>query len=385
MWACLQRCLFFEDPGARWERLQGLVGKQVEGQALKVRDLPSLPLPYQDYLFSSIYGLNGNTDAQPEMVKAATLLNVVLALEEIERFTEIAFDSWKVSVPTDGNVKEMVRMFPRQGDDPAISELATRLSLAPAQELWLQHCRRAVPDWTLLLTPGPWSPDARAEFIQIQLKRMSVFPLDVNGYLQAKKQFAPGLKEHRAELPGGFLPKLILLVEGETESILLPHFAYLLGHDFSAMGVMVVSAGGGKQVARRYFELRDVVELPIVMLTDADAGEEIEVAAEALREHDRLHIWKDGEIEDTLETEILVQQVNNFLQVSGAPGYVSINDFPAEHRRTTILNRIWRARGLGNFDKIGFAEVVATHVRERAQVPRDIVKAIETVQKLLRT
>jgi hypothetical protein len=125
------------------------------------------------------------------------------------------------------------------------------------------------------------------------------------------------------------------------------------------------------------------VTLPMVLLTDADAGEEVEVAAESLRENDRLHVWKDGEIEDTLDTDTLVQQLNTFLQTSGAPGYVSSNDFPQGHRRTVILNRLWRARGLGNFDKIGFAEVVAGNLREKGQVPKDVMRAIELVQKLL--
>jgi len=383
IWACLQRCLIFEDPAARFERLQGLVRKQVGDQLLKVRDLPALPLPYQDYLFSSIYGANGDKGAYPEFQSAGVLLNVVLALADIARFSLIAFDSWKVSVPTDSNVKEMSRMFPRQVDDPAISELAAKLSLSSAQQLWLQHARRAIPDWSILMTNGPWTGDARSEFLVTQLKGLSPLPLDADGFLKAKQLFEPALAKYRGELPGGFLPNLLLLVEGETESILLPHFAYLLGCDFSAMGVMLVSAGGGKQVARKYFELRDVVELPIVLFTDADAGEEVDVAAEALRENDRLHIWKDGEIEDTLETEILVQQLNNFLQTAGAPGYVSSKEFPAGQRRTVILNRLWRARGLGNFDKIGFAEVVAANLRDKNQVPKDVVKAINTIQQVL--
>lgn len=387
LWACLQRCLAFEDPGSRWERLQNLIRKQINGDLLKTRDVPGLPLPFQDHLFTVIYGKHANGSEPNHSDKLPTgpsvVLNVVLALEDIQRFTEIAFESWKVSIPADGTTKEIARLFPRDSDDPAIAGLARRLGLSSAQEMWLQHARRAVPDWQVLGTPGPWSSDPRTVFLTAQLKKLSKLETDVDGYLQAKALFEPQLEKSRDELPGNFLPHLILLVEGETESILLPHFANLLGFDFGRMGIMLVSAGGGKQVARKYFELRDVVSLPIVLFTDADAGEEIEVAAEALREHDRLHIWKEGEIEDTLDRDTLVQQLNTFLQTSGAPGYVSTADFPDGHRRTAILNRLWRARGLGNFDKIGFAEVVAANLRERGQVPRDVVAALNMVRQVL--
>lgn len=385
MWACLQRCLTFEDPSSRWQRLEGLVRKQIADQNSKTRDQSPLTLAQQDSLFASIYGLRGASIANPALADAAVMLNVVLALEDAQRFTQIAFDSWNVALPAEENSKgaRVEKAFEHPADQ-AIVELAKTLELTYAQQLWLRHSCASSPDWTILTTSGPWSGDARSDFLIRQLTRFKSSKMDAGGFLQAKQLFDAALKRERGELPGGFLPELILLVEGETEMILLPHFAYLLGRDFSASGVMVVSSGGGKQVARRYFEMRDIVALPIVLVTDADAGEEVDVAAESLRENDRLHIWKNGEIEDTLGTDVLVQQLNNFLQASGAPGYVGASDFPAGQRRTTILNRLWRARGLGNFDKIGFAEVVAANLREKEQVPPDVVTAISTVQTLLR-
>ncbi len=382
MWACLQRCLTFEDPASRWQRIEGLVRKQLADQNAKTKDQPPLTLAEQDRLFATIYGLRSSAVAEPEYAEAARMLNVMLALADIDRFTDIAFDSWNVHVPAEANKKESGD-FSDEPADQALLELAKQLELTVAEQLWLRHSCRAAPDWTVLMVPGPWSTDARAEFLVNQLRRLKPLKMEAAGFLQGKQLFDAALKRERGDLPGSFLPELILLVEGETEMILLPHFAYLLGRDFSSMGVMVVSSGGGKQVARKYFELRDVVAMPIVLVTDADAGDEVEVAAESLRENDRLHVWKDGEIEDTLSTEILVQQLNNFLQASGAPGYVAATEFPQGQRRTAILNRLWRARGLGNFDKIGFAEVVAANLREKEQVPADVAVAIATVQKLL--
>lgn len=385
IWACFQRCLAFEDPQARWERLQNLVAKQLYDDALKVRDLTQLALEFQDHLFHEVYGTNGNGKEAEDggYAAASTILNVVLALEDLDNFTQIAFDSWRISLFI-GRPKEIARFFPKQPDDKALIDLANDLQLSEAQHMWLQHARRAVPNWPMLFEDGPWTGDPRVSFICAQLEEMRDHKMTPQGLLTARTAFRSALAEHRKELPGNFFPQLILLVEGETESILMPHFAQLLGYNFSAMGVMLLSAGGARQVARRYFELRDVVTLPMVLCVDADAGEEIDVASEALRECDRLHIWKDGEIEDTLDVGVLVQQLNAFLQTTGAPGgSVSPNDFPPGHRRTVLLNRLWRARGLGNFDKIGFAEVIASNLKDKAEVPPDVVRALKVLDDVL--
>lgn len=383
IWACFQRCLSFEDPQARWERLQNLICKQLHDEALKVRDITGLPLEYQDHLFSTLYGFNGTSPADIEFGNASILLNVIFALEDIDNFEQIAFDSWKISL-SDARTKEIARMFPNANDDVPIRDLALELGLSESQHLWLQHLRRAVPNWSLLFNQGPWSGDARVIFLCEQLEAFQSFDVTAQDFLKARTIFRNALTEQRSALPGHFLPEIILLVEGETESILLPHFANLIGFDFASTGVMLVVCGGARQVARRYFELRDIVTLPMVLCVDADAGEEIEVAQESLRDSDRLHIWKEGEIEDTLETQVLVQQLNAFLQSTGAPGVVSPSDFPDGHRRTVLLDRLWRARGLGKFDKIGFSEVIAANVKSKNEVPPDVVHALrmlETVRK----
>lgn len=359
-----------------------MVAKQLHDEALKVRDVPALPVEYQDHLFVSLYGFNGTNPADVEFGNASIVLNVALALEELENFTQIAFDSWRVSL-SENRPKEIARLFPKTSEDAEIETLAHTLDLSAAQHLWLQHSRRAVPNWSLLLGPGPWVSDPRVIFLRDQLSYFKDTELTAQGFLSARTHLREVLVEKRGQLPGNFLPQLILLVEGETETILLPHFANLLGYNFSSLGVMLLSAGGARQVARRYFELRDVVTLPMVLCVDADAGEEIEVASESLRDADRLHIWKDGEIEDTFETSVLVQQLNTFIQTTGVSWTVSPMEFPDGHRRTVLLNKLWRARGLGNFDKIGFAEVIAINLKEKSEVPPDVVRALNMLQEVL--
>ena len=361
-----------------------MVVKQLHDQSLKVRDIGTFPVQYQDHLFACVFGWDRLDGPLQEPSDASMLLNLLLALEDTESFTDIAFESWAVSLPQKQN-SEIGKMFPNsQTVPPLVAQITERFGLTSSQNRWLNHAARAVPDWSVLLSSGQWNNDARLDFIGSLLSEIHSLPLELSGFLKAHDLFHKELIARRSQLPGNFFPNLILLVEGETEMILLPHFAKLLGYDFSQMGVMISSAGGAKQVARRYFELRDVVKLPIVSFVDADAGEEVEVAAEALRESDRLHIWKEGEIEDTLDAAVLVNQLNFFLQSSGGPGSISHNEFPAGQRRIAILNKLWRARGLGNFDKIGFAEMIASNMQDKNEVPRPIAEAIRSIEEVLR-
>ena len=361
-----------------------MVVKQLHDQSLKVRDVGTLPIQFQDHLFACVFGWDRLDGPLQEPSDSSMLLNLLLALEDTESFTDIAFESWAVSLPQSPN-KDVVRLFPNsQTVPPLVAQITERFGLTSSQNRWLNHASRAVPDWSVLLSSGPWNNDARIDFMSTLLSEVHSLPLELSGFLKAHDLFHKHLIARRSQLPGSFFPNLILLVEGETEMILLPHFAKLLGYDFSQMGVMISSAGGAKQVARRYFELRDVVKLPIVSFVDADAGEEVDVAQEALRESDRLHIWKEGEIEDTLDAGVLVNQLNAFLQTSGGPGAISYNDFPAGQRRTAILNKLWRARGLGNFDKIGFAELIASNMRDKNEVPKAVAEAIRGIEEVLR-
>src|SRR5262249_52425244 len=120
--------------------------------------------------------------------------------------------------------------------------------------------------------------------------------------------------EWRKRLPGTFLPDLLLLVEGPTDALLIPHLAGCLSVDFDSLGVMVLPAGGSNQVLRRFLDLRDLISIPIVVVVDSDAGQQAEVLADALRDNDRLHVLKSGEIEDVFADEVLVDLVNEHLK-----------------------------------------------------------------------
>ena len=63
--------------------------------------------------------------------------------------------------------------------------------------------------------------------------------------------------------------KLIVLVEGATEEVLLPLFSSVAGIDFEKTGIELVASGGKNQVARIYAEINLGVNLPIFIILES--------------------------------------------------------------------------------------------------------------------
>jgi hypothetical protein len=378
-WSCLQRLLSFEYPPEKWERISQLLARHVSNPELKPKDIPTLPLSAQDELFSRVFG--SETDDNLD-----TIFSIVLALEEMDRFKPIVFESWANGLATGFANKTVEGWFTKVVPDKSVEQLAKQLGLSAGQLAWVVHCSLAVPDWKRLCSPNlQWSEDPRSSFITTCIKSIgekTSHQLTVEDIVNARSIFQSLLKEKRNELPGHFLPRVIVMVEGGTESVLLPHFASLLNIDFASLGIMIMPAGGSKQMVRKFLDLRDSTSIGIALIFDADAVEQMELVEDSLRDCDQLHRWNNGEIEDTLPVEILVQQLNSFLHASGNNTYVTTTDFPSDRRRTDVLNQLWRKRGLGDFDKIGFAEAVTNNLVEPSQIPPNVVSVIKSIASL---
>jgi hypothetical protein len=175
--------------------------------------------------------------------------------------------------------------------------------------------------------------------------------------------FHKSLKQWQTKLPGHFLPDLIVLVEGPTEIILLPLLALRLGIDLNALGAMLIAAGGANQVAKKYVQLRETVAIPIFCLLDHDAEQQRSLIASQLRPEDHLYTLKEGEIEDLIRIDSFVPLINRYLATVqyGASGLkpVEESDFEPGLSRTAVLEKLWRQRNLGKFDKVGFAKFIA--------------------------
>lgn len=364
-WAYLSRQLAFEDPEDKYRRLCALASRQIkEGDLKRSVDIESFEPGLADHLFQSVYGAS-----EPSWSDRA--LSVFLAYEDLKRFTVSGFDSWRL------------RAGRGAGAVGANSWIESGI-LSLSQALWIERAAAVVPEWDRLKPDGPWLDDPRCRFLLDCLSRFQTEFANVKPDIGAAGQiFSDELRQSRPNLPGEFLPDLVLFVEGPTEEIVLPAAAKLLSFDLDRNAVYVLVAGGAKPLAKRFLELGEVMSLPSVAVLDGDAREEAAVVTDMAKTDDRVFVFSQGEIEDTFNLGFFVKVLNKYLETNRAVEPVASADFNNASRRTACVNRLWRKRGLGDFDKIGLARLVAREMSSPEDVPPAVAKIVEEMRALI--
>jgi hypothetical protein len=179
-------------------------------------------------------------------------------------------------------------------------------------------------------------------------------------------------------------PSLIVLVEGQSELIVLPHFARLKGQSLESMGALIIASGGAKQVVRRYLTMKDVLSIPIVCVFDGDAEDSSVMIEEALRDRDGLFCLEASELEDTYSYEQLVKILNLQFVQNGQTLASESFDIPRDGPRKNALNKLFRSRGLGDFDKIAFAKSTVDLALSWEDVPLEMSRVIDLVGETCR-
>ena len=172
----------------------------------------------------------------------------------------------------------------------------------------------------------------------------------------------------------------VVLVEGITEEILLPAFSKFLGFDFYEKGIHIIPAGGKNQVVKLYYELAEELKIPIFVLLDRDAEENIKQITPKLRKQDRIHLVSCGEFEDMLPKNLIVKTVNshfkNFLEINVEE---IINN---EYSTVEVLEELFKQKGLHEFKKAEFAKLVKDNIFEKDDVSEEIIKIIKEISKI---
>lgn len=169
----------------------------------------------------------------------------------------------------------------------------------------------------------------------------------------------------------------VLLVEGITEEILLPAFSKLLSYDFYAKGIQIIAAGGKNQVVKMYYELSQELKLPIFVLLDKDAEENIQQIKPRLRNQDRIHLVSCGEFEDLLPKSLIVKTVNshfeNFVEITES-------DFSETLPTARILEEIFKTKGLHEFKKAEFAKLVKENILSENDISTEVQTIIDEIR-----
>ena len=168
----------------------------------------------------------------------------------------------------------------------------------------------------------------------------------------------------------------VLLVEGLTEETLLPAFSKFLGHDFYQKGIQVIPAGGKSQVVKMYYKLSEELKLPIFVLLDKDAEENIVQIKPKLRNSDKIHLVSCGEFEDLLPKSLIIKTVNKHLENFNS---ISEQDFEEGIPNAKNLENIFKTKGLHEFKKAEFAKLVRANITENTDVSDEIKEIIKEI------
>ncbi|MBS2006323.1 MAG: hypothetical protein JST01_04745 [Cyanobacteria bacterium SZAS TMP-1] len=122
------------------------------------------------------------------------------------------------------------------------------------------------------------------------------------------------------------------------------------------------------------------MNIPIVCVFDGDAEDSSSVIEEDLRECDGLVTLESRELEDCYSYEQLLKILNRQLMQSGQTLSSASFDIPREGPRKNALNKLFRARGLGDFDKIAFARSTVDLASSEDDVPAEMIRVIDYVE-----
>ncbi len=192
--------------------------------------------------------------------------------------------------------------------------------------------------------------------------------LAVNSDNLKKLRFSQGLK---------FPIEKVVLVEGITEEILLPAFSKYLGYDFYREGIQIIPAGGKNQVVKMYYKMADELKIPIFLLLDNDAEDNILQINPKLRNIDKIHLVSCGEFEDLLPKPLIIKTVNNELNNFAA---ICEDDLDDNLPHAKSLENIFKVKGLHEFKKSEFAKLVRDNICSCDDISSEIINIIEEIK-----
>ena len=170
-----------------------------------------------------------------------------------------------------------------------------------------------------------------------------------------------------------FPVKKLLIVEGITEEILLPVFAKKLNYDFDKNGIYVLGAGGKTKSPDLYIQLRDRLNIPVVLLFDLDAYGLCQVLKAQLLNKDKIIVINNGEFEDILSPYLIKRSLNSEYDTIKP---VSISDLNIYTKMCDNLREFYRTRKLGEFKKAKLSKIVASNVKYSTDVTSEIKNII---------
>lgn len=203
---------------------------------------------------------------------------------------------------------------------------------------------------------------------------INIFPDEIPNNLKWLKTYKGSLNTANGL---GYPVQKIVLCEGITEEILLPVFSKLCGFNFDEHGIHVISAGGKNQVVKYFYNFAECLKIPIFVLLDNDAKKNLEEINPKLRNFDKIHLLKSGEFEDLLPNSLIARTLNYATQnISLAP----IDELEEATSKVEFLEEFFKHRGVHEFKKAEFANLVKQNIKDISDVSEEIVEIIDEIK-----
>ena len=171
----------------------------------------------------------------------------------------------------------------------------------------------------------------------------------------------------------------VVIVEGITEEILLPQFSKILNYDFDKYGIKVLPAGGKNQVVKLYYSLSEVLKLPIFILLDKDADENVKLINAKLRPQDKAYLLNSGEFEDLLPQNLILKTINSDLKNFAT---ITTSDINKQEPMVKILEEVFKEKGIHEFKKAEFATLVKAQIESIDDISDEIKYIINNIKLL---
>ncbi len=408
--ASANRLLKFEFPVSRNRQVhERLIKANLISARLSKKTLEELPVPAIERIYHAIW-----QEAFGPAGARAEVLTLLLLAEELLEFNAEALVKEDIrglglhetaglhSYYYSGEVAKapLLRLLSENNYRTDLLEAAEESDPAAVQRAYLA-CRR-------LTSPLPWDAllseldnPMRERFPQLARLCMLHEALEREGWYRpgalAPENFGEIFQGLTALLSGPVAQavasrgktarpvKELILVEGETEKMLLPLFAESMGADFNALGIFVMPAGGKNHVMSLYKQHANILGNPIFVVLDGDASEVVSGLQEVLRPQDFVYQIQEGEFEDTYDLRLILQTINQHYQpYPEVTPQTFTDESMAGQGRVQILKAIWQSYNLGSFDKVEFAGKLAEMIRPNMPPPEATRTLLETILKVRR-
>jgi hypothetical protein len=113
------------------------------------------------------------------------------------------------------------------------------------------------------------------------------------------------------------------------------------------------------------------------VLLDKDAKDNLEEIKPRLRSIDKIHLLACGEFEDLLPLNLVKKTLEYELS------NISIIEkemFDSDEPRAKILEEVFKTRGMHEFKKVEFAQLVKKNIKSRDDISPEIAEIIEEIR-----